>query len=84
MRAKDKQDFGKFLAVFALPFFSWSPLVIFFSALALRQFLSWQYTLLTWATVLGAGSALWLRGQRLEEQARNPLRGILDRAEKLN
>ncbi len=84
VRAKDKKDFGKFLAVFAFPFFCWSPIVIYFSTFALLQFLAWQYTLLAWLTLIGVGTGLWLRGQKLEEQARNPLKDILARTEKLN
>jgi len=35
------------------------------------------YTVLVWLTVLGIGTVLWMRGQKLEVQARNPLKGIL-------
>ena len=76
-RAKEKKDFIRFLAIFAYPFFCWSPIVFCFSTLALLEFLSWQHTVLVWLTVLGVGTALWMRGQKLEEQARNPLKGIL-------
>ncbi len=84
IRAKDKQDWGRFLAVLAFPFFCWSPIVIYFSTLALLPSLSWQHTLFTWLTLIGFGAGLWLRGQKLEEQARNPLKGILDQTERLN
>lgn len=82
---KDKPNFLlQFFAIFAYPFFCWSPIVVYFSTLALLEFLSWQYTLLAWLTVLGVGTALWFRGQKLEEQARNPLKGILDQLKRLN
>ncbi|MEM8723627.1 MAG: NACHT domain-containing protein [Cyanobacteria bacterium P01_G01_bin.39] len=76
-------DLNNFLFIFAYPFFCWSPIVFCFSTLALINFLSWQYTVLVWITVLGVGTALWMRGQELEVQARNPLKGILDQPEKL-
>ena len=84
VRAKDKQDFGKFLAVFAFPFFCWSPIVVGFSILALLQFSYREYTLLAWLALTGLVTRFWLRGQKLEEQARNPLKGILDQTERLN
>ena len=77
VRAREQQDFVRFFAIFAYPFFCWSPIVFCFSTLALLEFLSWQYTVLFWLAVLGVGTALWMRGQKLEEQARNPLKGIL-------
>ena len=84
VRARYKQDFGKYLTVFAFPFFCWSPIVFCFSTLAFLQFLSWQCTLFVWLTLIGVGTGLWLWGQKLEEQARNPLKGILDRTKMLN
>ena len=78
------EDIDDFLAVFAFPFFCWLPIVIYFSTLALLRFLSWQQILLIWLTLIGFGTALWLWGQKLEEQARNPLQGILIRTEKLS
>ncbi|MEL6579430.1 MAG: HEAT repeat domain-containing protein, partial [Cyanobacteria bacterium J06621_12] len=83
-KTEDEKDSIRLFAIFAYPFFCWSPIVFGFSTLALLEFLSWQYTVLVWVTVLGAGSTIWMQGQKLEAQARNPLKGILQQPKKLS
>ncbi|MGK7894612.1 MAG: NACHT domain-containing NTPase, partial [Xenococcus sp. (in: cyanobacteria)] len=77
-RAKSKTDWTRFLAIFALPYFCWFPIVVVFSTLFMLRYLTWQYTALTWLIVLGTCTALWLYGQDKHRKASNPLRGILD------
>lgn len=80
-RAKDEKDLGlmRFLSILAFPWFCWFPIVFGFTSLALYDRLSWGWLPISlfWLVVLGFCAVLWVRGQRLEEKARNPLRGIL-------
>ncbi len=72
------KDFSRYFAVLAFPFFCWLPIVVGFTTVALFHFLpSWQYTILTWLAVIGICTAIWLRGQKLDWEARNPLKDIL-------
>ena len=65
------------LAVLTFPFFCWFPLVAYFSTTALLRFLPWQNVALTWFIVIVTCTALWLRGQQLDYQSRNPLQGLI-------
>jgi hypothetical protein len=81
IRAEKKQDWFKYLAILALPWFCTFPIVFIFSTLAMHDFLSWQWPqiLLAWIIIFGTCTALWQRGQKLDHDARNPLYGILDK-----
>jgi predicted permease len=80
-RAKEKQDWLKYLAILAFPWFCTFPIVFIFSTLAMHDFLSWQWPqiLIAWIIIFGTCTALWQRGQKLDHDARNPLYGILDK-----
>ena len=83
----------KFLALFALPYFCWFPIVAGFSLLGLYALLqrfnlpnagvipwgNWPLALTIWLGLFGICCLLWVYGQRKERAARNPLQGILDR-----
>jgi hypothetical protein len=76
-----KQDWLKYLAILAFPWFCTFPIVFIFSTLAMHDFLSWQWPqiLIAWILIFGTCTALWQRGQKLDYDARNPLYGILDK-----
>jgi hypothetical protein len=80
-RAEKKQDWFKYLAILAFPWFCTFPIVFIFSTLAMYDFLSWQVPqiLVAWIIIFGTCTALWKRGQKLDHDARNPLYGILDK-----
>ncbi len=67
----------KLFAFLAFPFFCWSPLVAYFSTTFLLRFLPWQNVALIWFLLITTCTALWVRGQRLDSQARNPLQGLI-------
>jgi len=80
--AKEKTDLGwvRFLSILAFPWFCWLPIVFGFTSFALYHRLSWEWRLISlfWLVIFGFCTVLWVRGKKLEEKARNPLRGILD------
>jgi hypothetical protein len=80
-RAKEKQDWLKYLAILAVPWFCTFPIVFIFSTLAMHDFLSWQWPqiVIAWIIIFGTCTVLWQRGQKLDHDARNPLYGILDK-----
>ena len=80
-RAEKKQDWLKYLAILAFPWFCTFPIVVIFSSLAMYDFLSWQWPqiLIAWIIIFSTCTALWQRGQKLDHDARNPLYGILDK-----
>jgi hypothetical protein len=81
-QAKEKKDLGwmRFLSVLAFPWFCWFPIVFGFTSFALYDRLSWGWRPISlfWLVVFGFCAVLWIRGKKLEEKARNPLRGVLD------
>ncbi|AKV65738.1 hypothetical protein [Microcystis panniformis] len=80
--AKEKTDLGwvRFLSILAFPWFCWFPIVFGFTSFALYHRLSWEWRSISlfWLVIFGFCTVLWVRGKKLEEKARNPLRGILD------
>ncbi|MBC1196751.1 hypothetical protein H0901_16225 [Microcystis aeruginosa BLCCF158] len=81
-RAKTEKDLGwmRFLSILAFPWFCWFPIVFGFTSFALYHRLSWEWRSISlfWLVIFGFCTVLWVRGKKLEEKARNPLRGILD------
>ncbi|MDB9430704.1 hypothetical protein PN482_17850 [Microcystis aeruginosa CS-555/01A07] len=81
-RAKEETDLGwvRFLSILAFPWFCWFPIVFGFTSFALYHRLSWEWLSISlfWLVIFGFCTVLWVRGKKLEEKARNPLRGILD------
>jgi len=81
-RAKEKTDWlwVRFLSVLAFPWFCWFPIVFGFTSFALYHRLSWEWQSISlfWLVIFGFCTVLWVRGKKLEEKARNPLRGILE------
>ncbi len=81
-RAKTEKDLGwvRFLSILAFPWFCWFPIVFGFTSFALYHRLSWEWQSISlfWLVIFGFCTVLWVRGKKLEEKARNPLRGILD------
>jgi len=80
--AKEKTDLGwvRFLSILAFPWFCWLPIVFGFTSFALYHRLSWEWQSISlfWLVIFGFCTVLWVRGKKLEEKARNPLRGVLD------
>jgi hypothetical protein len=80
--AKEETDLGwvRFLSILAFPYFCWFPIVFGFTSFALYHRLSWEWRSISlfWLVIFGFCTVLWVRGKKLEEKARNPLRGILD------
>ncbi|GBD52683.1 hypothetical protein D3800_20140 [Microcystis aeruginosa NIES-298] len=80
--AKEKTDWlwVRFLSILAFPWFCWLPIVFGFTSFALYHRLSWEWRSISlfWLVIFGFCTVLWVRGKKLEEKARNPLRGILD------
>ncbi|MFM6436112.1 MAG: hypothetical protein ACKPH1_14765 [Microcystis panniformis] len=70
----------QFLSILAFPWFCWFPIVFGFTSFALyhRLYWGWQPISLFWLVFFGFCAVLWMRGKKLEEKARNPLRGVLD------
>ena len=70
----------RFLSILAFPWFCWFPIVFGFTSFALYHRLSWEWLSISlfWLVIFGFCTVLWVRGKKLEEKARNPLRGILD------
>jgi hypothetical protein len=70
----------RFLSILAFPWFCWLPIVFGFTSFALYHRLSWEWRSISlfWLVIFGFCTVLWVRGKKLEEKARNPLRGILD------
>jgi hypothetical protein len=70
----------RFLSILAFPWFCWFPIVFGFTSFALYHRLSWEWRSISlfWLVIFGFCTVLWVRGKKLEEKARNPLRGILD------
>ena len=68
----------RFLSVLAFPWFCSFPIVFGFTSFALYHRLSWEWLSIFWLVIFGFCTVLWVRGKKLEEKARNPLRGILD------
>lgn len=70
----------RFLSILAFPWFCWFPIVFGFTSFALYHRLSWEWQSISlfWLVIFGFCTVLWVRGKKLEEKARNPLRGILD------
>ncbi|MCA2554931.1 MAG: hypothetical protein IM466_14710 [Microcystis sp. M04BS1] len=81
-QAKEKTDLGwvRFLSILAFPWFCWFPIVSGFTSFALYHRLSWEWRSISlfWLVIFGFCTVLWVRGKKLEEKARNPLRGVLD------
>ncbi|WOB67264.1 hypothetical protein [Microcystis aeruginosa] len=81
-RAEEETDLGwvRFLSILAFPYFCWLPIVFGFTSFALYHRLSWEWQSISlfWLVIFGFCAVLWVRGKKLEEKARNPLRGILD------
>jgi hypothetical protein len=81
-RAKEKtySRWVRFLSILAFPYFCWLPIVFGFTSFALYHRLSWEWRSISlfWLVIFGFCTVLWVRGKKLEEKARNPLRGILD------
>ncbi|GCA90748.1 hypothetical protein MiTa_04108 [Microcystis aeruginosa NIES-4264] len=80
--AKEETDLGwvRFWSILAFPWFCWLPIVFGFTSFALYHRLSWEWRSISlfWLVIFGFCTVLWVRGKKLEEKARNPLRGILD------
>jgi hypothetical protein len=57
---------------------AWLPLVLYFTTPRLLSFMPWYGVVVVWAILLGACALLARRGSRLDNEASNPLRGILD------
>lgn len=81
---KRVQDWLRFVAVLALPWFCWLPITLIFSTIGFHNLLSqfsplslatWQQTILVEVLLIGLGSILWWRGRYLDQIARNPLQG---------
>ncbi|WP_287711656.1 hypothetical protein [Microcystis sp. M037S2] len=70
----------RFLSVLAFPWFCSFPIVFGFTSFALYHRLSWEWQSISlfWLVIFGFCTVLWVRGKKLEEKARNPLRGILE------
>ncbi|MBE5227654.1 MAG: hypothetical protein INR81_00305 [Microcystis aeruginosa PMC 728.11] len=70
----------RFLSILAFPWFCWFPIVFGFTSFALYHRLSWEWRSISlfWLVIFGFCTVLWVRGKKLEEKARNPLRGVLD------
>jgi hypothetical protein len=70
----------RFLSILAFPWFCWFPIVFGFTSFALYHRLSWEWQSISlfWLVIFGFCTFLWVRGKKLEEKARNPLRGILE------
>jgi hypothetical protein len=70
----------RFLSILAFPWFCSFPIVFGFTSFALYHRLSWEWQSISlfWLVIFGFCTVLWVRGKKLEEKARNPLRGILD------
>jgi hypothetical protein len=79
--ARGKIDAYRYLAVLALPFYCWLPIVAFWTTKLGLRFASPFEVAGAWALAALLVTCLWRRGRTLEERARNPLRGILDFAE---
>ncbi|MGK7884653.1 MAG: hypothetical protein AB4057_08525 [Crocosphaera sp.] len=79
-RAKDKRDWGRYLAIFAFPFFCTFPIIFGYSSYAFYDWfgLNWQQITIIWIGILGVCTVLWQWGQKLDYEARNPFKGILD------
>ncbi len=81
-RAKEKTDLGwvRFWSILAFPWFCWLPIIFGFTSFALYHRLSWEWRSISlfWLVIFGFCTVLWVRGKKLEEKARNPLRGLLD------
>jgi|GEM_PF-436666 len=78
VRSQAQKDWGRFLAIFALPFFCWLPITLGFATVGLLRFFpGWQVALF-WLVSLGCCTGLWLYGQRRDRLARNPLYGIFE------
>ncbi|MDJ0579558.1 hypothetical protein [Crocosphaera sp.] len=79
-RAKDKIDSTRYLAIFAFPFFSTFPIVFGYCSYAFYDWfgLTWQQITIIWMLILGVCTVLWQWGQKLDYEARNPFKGILD------
>jgi hypothetical protein len=80
--AKREEDLReiRFLSILAFPWFCWFPIVFGFTSFALYHRLSWEWRSISlfWLVIFGICTVLWVRGKKLEEKARNPLRGVLD------
>ena len=79
-RAKDKIDKSRYLAILAFPFFCTFPIVLGYSSYAFYDWfgLNWQQITIIWIGILGVCTVLWQWGQKLDYEARNPFKGILD------
>ncbi len=67
----------KLFAFLSFPLFCWFPLVAYFSTTALLRFLPWQNVAIIWLVVIITCAVLWLHGQQLDYQSRNPLQGLI-------
>ncbi len=79
-RANDKINWTRYLAIFAFPFFCTFPMVLGYCSYAFYDWfsLNWQQITIIWIAILGVCTVLWQWGQKLDYEARNPLKGILD------
>lgn len=57
---------------------AWLPIVVYFTTPRLLSFVPWYVVVAAWVFLLGICAWLALKGSRLDNEARNPLRGILD------
>jgi len=77
-REKTYSRWVRFLSILAFPWFCSFPIVFGFTSFALYHRLSWEWLSIFWLVIFGFCTVLWVRGKKLEEKARNPLRGILE------
>ncbi|MBE9594756.1 MAG: HEAT repeat domain-containing protein, partial [Proteobacteria bacterium] len=72
----DAEDFG------LLPFMTWAPAIGYFTTTFLLIFVSWLVAALIWVIIIGGCISLAVIGSRKDKRSRNPLKGILDVAER--
>ena len=66
-----------------LPFMAWAPAIGYFTTAFLLNFVSWLVVVLVWVIIIGGCISLTVIGLRKDERSKNPLKGILEVAEKL-
>jgi hypothetical protein len=61
-----------------LPFFVWMPSVVYFASMWALTIYTWKTVTLAWVVVILLFILLWNAGRRRQQEARNPLQGIID------
>lgn len=65
-----------------LPFMAWAPTVGYFTTAFLLIFVSWLVAALIWVIIIGGCISLAVIGSLKDKRSKNPLKGILDVAER--